>query len=99
MLSQDTFRYLSHKLHLADVSGYYRRPEVKSSIMWAQSMLQTLKFNSLMNERELAHTLICGQKHLENLLPYRDNKSYDSSLKALQKIINHCSELLRPKTA
>lgn len=98
MLSADAFKYLSHKLHLADVSIYYRRPQAKASIMWAQSMVQTLRFNvHQMNERQLAHTLILGQKHLENLLPYRDNKSYDSSLKNLNKIIEQCSKLLAPK--
>lgn len=98
MLSQDAFKYLTHKLHLADVSGYYRRPEVKSSILWAQSMVQNLKFNAqCLSERQLAHTLILGQKHLQNLLPYRENKSYESSLKNLNKIIEHCSNLLSPK--
>ena len=98
MLLNDVSKYLAHKLHLAETSFYYKRPEAKQSIQWAYSMSQYLKFQARqISERDLAYMLKNAKQHLENLLPYPENKSFTSSQNNLQKILSKCSELLQPK--
>lgn len=90
--------YINHKLRLAEVSDYYKRPQLQQAIQWAGNMRGYLTHQSeAIQERSLAQMVLSSQKHLFSLLPAERNTSYLSSLQKFYKIINHCRTLLQPK--
>lgn len=98
MLLDDVSKYLSHKIHLAETSPWYKQASMQSSIQWAYSMQQFLRFKGRqLREQELALMLRPCTRHLENLVPSPNNKSYKSSIEKLNQIINRCREVLQPK--
>lgn len=98
MLRNLVAKYLVHKVHLAEVSSFYKRPEAKQAVMWAYQFNQWLKYQGKhYSERDIAIELLKCKQHLTTLLPCAENKSFDSSKENLNKILNLCSALLQPK--
>jgi hypothetical protein len=98
MLRNLIARFLSHKLHLAEVSSFYKRAEAKQAVMWGYQFSQWLKYQGKhCSDRDIAIELLKCKQHLNMLLPCPENKSFDSSKDNLTKILNQCSALLQPK--
>lgn len=94
MLLPEVVKYINHKLKLAQVSTYYRRPGLQQSLQWAYNFKNYLRFQANGNEKYIAQNLLACQSHLKNLLPAEANKSYRSSLDNYNKILNTCKQLL-----
>ena len=98
MLSVQILKYLNHKLLLASKSPHYQAPELKQALEWAYSIKQYLKYHAGLSDRDVAIIIKPQQQNLEKLLPYKDNKSYDSSLKNYEKIKETLTEIFKPKS-
>ena len=97
MLSVKIVKYLNHKLLLASKSTYYQAPEFKQALEWAYSIKEYLKYHAGLSDRDVAVIIKPQQQNLEKLLPCRETKSYESSVKNCEQIKESLIEIFKPK--
>lgn len=97
MLSVLILKYINHKLLLASKSPYYQAPDLRQALAWAHSIKQYLRYNKGLSDRDVALIIKPQQHNLDKLLPCRENKSYESSVKNCETIKESLTQIFKPK--
>lgn len=96
-LSYKVKRYINHKVILSRKSDWYSGPMVKLSLEHAYYLLRTFcKDAAYLTDKQIALMVIQNKKHLFNILPNQNNRSYQSSLTNYTELITQSEKLLNP---
>ena len=98
-LSAEVKKYIQHKTTLANHSVHYLNNGRMLALRYANELLQLFCFQKqYLTQQDIARFILQNKQHLKEILPYEENKSYKSSLKKLNEIIEYSQQLLKPKT-
>jgi len=94
-LSNKVKRYINHKVILSRKSDWYSGPVVKLSLEHAYYLLKTFcKDTAYLTDKQIAIMVLQNKKHLFNILPNQNNRSYQSSLTNYTELITQSEMLL-----
>lgn len=97
-LKEQICKYIQHKKVLANVSKHYMNFQILNALQFCDSLLTLFKYQSqYLTERDIANYILQNKQHLQMILPAEGNKSYQSSCKNLNEMIEYSQNLIGKK--
>lgn len=97
-LASEISRYIKHKLVLANYSNHYLNLNILHSLQEADMLLKLFcRQKQYLTTHDIARFILQNKNNLLNILPSSANKSYESSYKKINNILQHAEQTLKPR--
>lgn len=89
-----SFIFHSRQIILNSPCGSYRNPRTLASLTMAEELSKMVKEPESVSLKDICQYTLMIKKHLNDILPSSNNKSFESSSKKLNQIITTCQSFL-----